>query len=154
MYICIHTHVYVYTHVYMYMHIHVFIYVTIQRLCVGLSLYNSLYHIIYIHMCLPSINRDTIFLDLKIDFLFTHRAIWPAPIPCAAVLCGIKQWERNVTACWGCTGGDAFTKPGACVGQLASNHSPPSGDRVKETFVLGYRQILSKEEWGKWREGV
>lgn len=114
----------------------------IQSMCVYLSIIIYTY-IIYTHMYLPSINRNTIFLDQKTGFFIYSQSNLsstdsPGPNPpqgdAMRAKCHCMQWlhQRRCN----------YETWSMCRAACTSNHSP-SGDRVKETFVLEYRQILS-----------
>lgn len=134
MHIHIYTHmhgctlIWIYTHSGIWMHTYTYIRVYIQSVWV--------YVCLFISICMY-INRNTILLDQRADFIFSQSNLSSTGSSCPISPQG-NAMRANCHLCmWGCT------RKGSWIYEIwtlyraigASGHSP-SGDRGRETFVL------------------
>lgn len=152
---CIYVHMYTHTYIcistYMYLYMMcIYICAYIQSMCVYLSIIICTY-IIYTHLYLHLLT-GTLYFWIRKQTIYSQSNMSSTDSPCPnppqgdvmRAKCHCMQWlhqRRCNHETWS-----------VCRAACTSDHSP-SGDRVKETFVLEYRQILSGGGEGRWREG-
>lgn len=121
-------HPYMNIYTFRYMNAYIHIYTSIYTECVGVC--------VSISICMY-INRNTILLDQRADFIFSQSNLSSTGSSCPISPQG-NAMRANCHLCmWGCT------RKGSWIYEIwtlyraigASGHSP-SGDRGRETFVL------------------